>query len=63
MAVAGSGLYPTLTVFHGAMGSPVGTANTICSFAYEFVKEGFLRLYLLGAGFIKGGVSAFAVDA
>ena len=63
MAVEGSESCPTLTGFHGAMGSPVGTANTICSFAYELVEEGFLRLYLFGTGFIEGGVSAFAVDA
>ena len=63
MAVEGSESYPTLTGFHSAMGPPVGTADAICSFAYEFVKKGFLRLYFLGAGFVKGGVSALAVDA
>ena len=63
MAVEGSGLCPTLTGLHGAMGPPVGTADTICSFAYELFEKGFLRFYFLGAGFIKGGVSALAVDA
>ena len=63
MAVEGSGSCPTLTGFHGAMGPPVGAADTICSCAYEFLEKGSLRFYFLGAAFVKGSVSALTVDA